>query len=74
MLTIVWCHLPAPPIERSFTVSLSCRDSLVRTSGSPACSTVDFDQEQHVCELRTVADTKALSYVARIVGAVEVIL
>ena len=62
------------PVTSSFTVSLSCRDSLARTSSSPACSAVDLNQDWPVCELRTVADAKALGYLARIVGAVEVIL
>ena len=58
----------------SFAVSLACRNSLARTSGSPACSTVDFDQDWPVCELRTSIDTTSLSTVVKIVGAVEVIL
>ena len=58
----------------SFTVSLSCRDSLARTVGSPVCSTVDFNQDLPICELKTPSDTKYLGSMVKIVGAIMVIV
>ena len=57
----------------SYTVSLACRDSVARTSGSPSCNAVDFNQDWSVCELNTRSDTKALRSVVKIAGAIEVI-
>ena len=74
IITINECQLPATSAFRSFTVSPSCRDSLARTSGSRACSTVDLDRDLPVCELRTLTDTKALGYFASLAGAAKVIL
>ena len=62
------------PTRTSFTVSLACRDSLARTSGTPACSTVDVNQDLPVCELRTPSDMKYMASVVKIAGAIWVII
>ena len=74
MMTITGRYVPATSTTKSFSVSQSCLHSLARTSGSPACSAVDFTEELPVCELRTLADTSTLGYIAGIAGAIEVIL
>ena len=81
-LIIIMHHVYSKPYEKhsgtlarsSFIVPQACRNSLARTSGSPACSTVNFDEDWPVCELRTLIDTSSLTTVVKIVGAVEVIL
>ena len=55
-------------------MSLSCQDSLARTSGSPACSAMDFTRNWPVCELRTLTDTRTLGNMVRIAGAIQVFL
>ena len=44
----------------SFSVSLSCREDLAKTSELPACSTLDLFRRRAPCELRDPQDTRAL--------------
>ena len=58
--------------EASFGVSMTCRESLGRTLGLPACSTLDLIQRRTPCELRDPQDTRALQAVASVSGELEV--
>ena len=70
-IVLLW-DISETTITRSLTVPLACRDSLARTPGSPACSTVDFNMDWPVCEILTHADTTALRHTAKLSGSLEV--
>ena len=55
----------------SVPVSLSCRDSLARSTGYEKCSTADLSKFP-VCEMMTPADFRAVVGVAKLCGALEV--
>ena len=52
----------------SFSVSMSCREDLARTSDLPTCSTLDLFRRRAPCELRDPQDTRALYAVVSVSG------
>ena len=56
----------------NFALSISCRENLAKTSGLPACSTLDLLSRHDPCELRDPQDTRALYAIADISGDLEV--